>query len=119
MTFSVISGIAYVARATAFCPSASGVRTKSAMVEHLLRACLPDDLLAAADFSELGELSTEYVSDELLRAPQGYFLLDLHRVGDDDVPRRNLLRAFVDWMRQIAERMALAVERHRRWRMAS
>ena len=74
---------------------------------------------------------------------QGYFLLDLHRVGDDDVPRRNLLRAvaaveqsrsfedvlrvrealqrwlqdpraaellraFVDWMRQIAERMAPA-----------
>ena len=36
------------------------------MVEHLLRACLPDDLLAAADFSELGKLSTEYVSDELL-----------------------------------------------------
>ena len=25
------------------------------MVEHLLRACLPADLLAAADFSELGE----------------------------------------------------------------
>ena len=74
---------------------------------------------------------------------QGYFLLDLHRVGDHDVPRRNLLRAvaaveqsrsfedvlrvrealqpwlrdpraaelqraFVDWMRQIAERMASA-----------
>ncbi|MCY4372493.1 MAG: Rpn family recombination-promoting nuclease/putative transposase [Spirochaetaceae bacterium] len=74
---------------------------------------------------------------------QGYFLLDLHRVGDNDVPRRNLLRAvaaveqsrsfedvlrvrealqpwlrdpraaelqraFVDWMRQIAERMAPA-----------
>ena len=37
------------------------------MVEHLLRACLPDDLLAAADFSELGKLSTEYVSDELLK----------------------------------------------------
>ena len=37
------------------------------MVEHLLRACLPADLLAAADFSELGELSTEYVSDELLK----------------------------------------------------
>ena len=35
------------------------------MVEHLLRACLPSDLLAAADFSELDELSTEYVSDEL------------------------------------------------------
>ena len=35
------------------------------MVEHLLRACLPDDLLAAADFSELDELSTEYVRDEL------------------------------------------------------
>ena len=35
------------------------------MVEHLLRACLPADLLAAADFSELGKLSTEYVSDEL------------------------------------------------------
>ena len=37
------------------------------MVEHLLRACLPADLLAVADFSELGELSTEYVSDELLK----------------------------------------------------
>ena len=37
------------------------------MVEHLLRACLPADLLAAADFSELRELSTEYVSDELLK----------------------------------------------------
>ena len=35
------------------------------MVEHLLRACLPADLLAAADLSELRELSTEYVSDEL------------------------------------------------------
>ena len=35
------------------------------MVEHLLRACLPADLLATADFSELDELSTEYVSDEL------------------------------------------------------
>ena len=37
------------------------------MVEHLLRACLPADLLAAVDFSDLGELSTEYVSDELLK----------------------------------------------------
>ena len=37
------------------------------MVEHLLRACLPGDLLAAADFSELGELPTEYVSDEILK----------------------------------------------------
>ena len=37
------------------------------MVEHLLRACLPADLLAAADFSELSELATEYVSDELLK----------------------------------------------------
>ncbi len=35
------------------------------MVEHLLRACLPGDLLAAADFSTLSKLSTEYVSDEL------------------------------------------------------
>ena len=33
----------------------------------LLRACLPADLLAAADFSELSELATEYVSDELLK----------------------------------------------------
>ena len=74
---------------------------------------------------------------------QGYFLLDLRRVADDDLPRRNLLRAvaaleqsrsfedvlrvrdalqlwlqdpraaelqraFVDWMRQIAERVAPA-----------
>ena len=209
------------------------------MVEHLLRACLPDDLLAAADFSELVKLSSEYVSDELrkrhgdtvwrlrlgehwvyllillefqseddrwmalrihtyagllyqelvrneapgvadgrlppvlpvvlynatepwtaarrmsgLVAPgapwlapyqpaQGYFLLDLQRVAADDVPGRNLLRAvaaleqsrsfedvlrvrealrlwlqdpraaelqraFVDWMRQIAERVAPA-----------
>ncbi len=154
------------------------------MVEHLLRACLPADLLAAADFTDLGELSTEYVSDELrkrhgdtvwrlrlgehwvylpwtaarrmsgLVAPgapwlapyqpvQGYFLLDLRRVADDDLPGRNLLRAvaaleqsrsfedvlrvrdalqlwlqdpraaelqraFVDWMRQIAERVAPA-----------
>ena len=35
------------------------------LVEDLLRACLPADVMAAADFSELGELSTEYVSDEL------------------------------------------------------
>ena len=209
------------------------------MVEHLLRACLPDDLLAAADFSELGKLPTEYVSDELLKrhgdtvwrlplgehwvyllillefqseddpwmalrihtytgllyqelvrneapgvaagrlppvlpvvlyngtepwtaaremreligaagpwlaphqAAQGYFLLDLYRVGDDDLPGHNLLRevaeleqsrsnadllrvwealhlwmrdpragelqrAFVDWIRQMAERLAPA-----------
>ena len=122
------------------------------MVEHLLRACLPTDLWAIADFSELDELSAEYVSDELRtrhgdtvwRKPaQGYFLLDLWRVTADDVPGRNLLRAvaaveqsrsfedvlrvrealrpwlrdpraaellraFVDWMRQIAERMAPA-----------
>ena len=74
---------------------------------------------------------------------QGYFLLDLQRVGADDLPGRNLLRAvaaleqsrsfedvlrvrealqlwlrdpraaelqraFVDWMRQIAERVAPA-----------
>ena len=37
------------------------------MVEHLLRACLPDDLLGAADFSELGKLPTEYVSAELVK----------------------------------------------------
>ena len=209
------------------------------MVEHLLRACLPDDLLAAADFSEMGKLPTEYVSDELLKrhgdtvwrlplgehwvyllillefqseddpwmalrihtytgllyqelvrneapgvdagrlppvlpvvlyngiepwtaaremreligpaglwlAPyqpaQGYLLLDLHRVGDDDLPTHNLLRevaaleqsrsnadllrvwealqvwmrdpragelqrASVDWIRQMAERLAPA-----------
>ena len=74
---------------------------------------------------------------------QGYFLLDLHRVGDDDLPGHNLLRevaaleqsrsnadllrvwealqlwmrdpragelqrAFVDWVRQMAERLAPA-----------
>ena len=147
------------------------------MVEHLLRACLPADLLAAADFSELGELSTEYVSDELLKRhgdtvwrlrlgeywvyllillefqseddptpyqpAQSYFLLDVRRVAADDLPGRNLLRAvagleqsrsyvdllrvwealqvwlqdpraaelqraFVDWIRQMAERLAPA-----------
>ena len=35
------------------------------MVEHLLRACLPGDLVAAADLSSLRKLSTAYVSDEL------------------------------------------------------
>ena len=66
------------------------------MVEHLLRACLPDDLLAAADFSEMGELPTEYVSDELLkrhgdtvwRLPLGehwvYLLLLLEFQSEDD-----------------------------------
>ena len=37
------------------------------MVEHLLRACLPGDLLAAADLPRLRKLSTEYISDELLK----------------------------------------------------
>ena len=37
------------------------------MVEHLLRACVPDELLAAADLSSLRKLPTEYVSDELLK----------------------------------------------------
>ena len=37
------------------------------MAEHLLRACVPDDLLAAADLSSLRKLSAEYVSDELLK----------------------------------------------------
>ena len=66
------------------------------MVEHLLRACLPDDLLAEADFSELGELPTEYVSDELLkrhgdtvwRLPLGerwvYLLILLEFQSEDD-----------------------------------
>ena len=35
------------------------------MVQDVLRACLPAHRLAAADLSSLGELSTEYVSDEL------------------------------------------------------
>ena len=37
------------------------------MVEHLLRVCVPDDLLATADLSSLRKLSAEYVSDELLK----------------------------------------------------
>ena len=37
---------------------------------------------------------------------QRYFLLDLQRVAADDLPYRNLLRAFVDWIRQIAGRLA-------------
>ena len=36
------------------------------MVEDLLRACVPGDMLAAADLSSLRKLSGEYVSDELL-----------------------------------------------------
>ena len=35
------------------------------MVRDVLRACLPAHRLAAADFSSLGKLSAEYVSDEL------------------------------------------------------
>jgi len=35
------------------------------MVQDVLRACLPAHRLAAADFSSLGRLSPEYVSDEL------------------------------------------------------
>ena len=35
------------------------------MVRDVLRACLPAHRLAAADFSSLGKLSPEYVSDEL------------------------------------------------------
>ena len=37
------------------------------MVEDLLRACVPGDVLAAADLGGLRKLSGEYVSDELLR----------------------------------------------------
>ena len=37
------------------------------MVEDLLRACVPGDLLAAADLGGLRKLSGEYVSDELLK----------------------------------------------------
>ena len=40
------------------------------MNEHLLRACLREDLLVAVEFSELDKLSSEYVSDEL-RKPHG------------------------------------------------
>ena len=35
------------------------------MVQDVLRACLPAHRLAAADFSGLGKLSPEYISDEL------------------------------------------------------
>ena len=35
------------------------------MVADVLRACLPAHRLAAADFSSLGKLSPEYISDEL------------------------------------------------------
>ena len=35
------------------------------MVQDVLRACLPAHRLAAADFSSLGKLSPEYISDEL------------------------------------------------------
>ena len=37
------------------------------MVQDVLRACLPAHRLAATDLSSLGKLSTEYVSDELLK----------------------------------------------------
>ena len=44
-----------------------------------LRICLPGDLLAAADFSRMRKLSTEYISDELRK-----------RHGDNDTGRLRL-----------------------------
>ena len=66
------------------------------MVQDVLRACLPAHRLAAADLSSLDELSTEYISDELLKRPgdtvwrlrlgrrQVYLLVLLEFQSEDD-----------------------------------
>ena len=48
----------------------SGLFPLRLMVEHLLRACLPDELLAAPDLSSLRKLSAEYVSRRTAQAPR-------------------------------------------------
>ena len=73
------------------------------MVRDLLRACLPADRLAAADFSSLGKLSSEYVSDEL-RTRHGDTVWHL-RLGR----RRVLLLVLLEFQAQDDHWMALRI----------
>jgi hypothetical protein len=69
----------------------------------VLRACLPAHRLAAADFSSLGKLSTEYVSDEL-RTRHGDTVWHL-RLGR----RRVLLLVLLEFQAQDDHWMALRI----------
>ena len=73
------------------------------MVRDVLRACLPPHRLAAADLSSLGELSAEYVSDEL-RTRHGDTVWHL-RLGR----RRAFLLVLLEFQAQDDRLMALRV----------
>ena len=72
------------------------------MVGDVLRACLPADRLTAADFSSLGKLSPEYVSDEL-RKRHGDTVWHL-RVG-----RRRVFLLLLEFQAQDDRWMALRI----------
>ena len=73
------------------------------MVRDVLRACLPAHRLAAADLSSLGELSPEYVSDEL-RTRHGDTVWHL-RLGR----RRAFLLVLLEFQAQNDRLMALRI----------
>ena len=73
------------------------------MVQDVLRACLPAHRLAAADLSSLGELSAEYVSDEL-RTRHGDTVWHL-RLGR----RRAFLLVLLEFQAQDDRLMALRI----------
>ena len=73
------------------------------MVQDVLRACLPAHRLAAADLSSLGELSPEYVSDEL-RTRHGDTVWHL-RLGR----RRAFLLVLLEFQAQDDRWMALRI----------
>ena len=73
------------------------------MVRDVLRACLPAHRLAAADLSSLGELSPEYVSDEL-RTRHGDTVWHL-RLGR----RRAFLLVLLEFQAQDDRWMALRI----------
>ncbi len=73
------------------------------MVRDVLRACLPAHRLAAADLSSLGELSPEYVSDEL-RTRHGDTVWHL-RLGR----RRAFLLVLLEFQAQDDRLMALRI----------
>ena len=77
--------------------------TSPLMVRDVLRACLPAHRLAAADFSSLGKLSPEYVSDEL-RTRHGDTVWHL-RLGR----RRAFLLVLLEFQAQDDRLMALRI----------